>query len=142
MTDTGQCKVECDDGTIEVLAANAIAENMFMQVDEEDKRQMMLDEIIDHRVLDGATPKGQGAHETKNGLTRNKPTTRGWEVCVQWKTGDTDWVSLKDLKDSHPIKLAECAVMNELQEEPAFAWWVKCTLKKRESIMKKVKSKC
>ena len=48
---------------------------------------------------------------------------------------------MKDLKDSHPIELAEYAMANNLQHEPTFAWWVPYTLKKRKAILRKVKSK-
>ena len=37
--------------------------------------------------------------------------------------------------------MAEYAVSNRIQDEPAFAWWVPYTLGKRESIIKKIKSK-
>ena len=48
---------------------------------------------------------------------------------------------MKDLKDSYPVPLADYAVANDLTEEPAFAWWVPYTLKKRKTIIAKVKSK-
>ena len=108
LTDTRKYEIKYDDGTIETLAVNAIAENIFIQVDEEGKWQVMLDEIIDHRVLNNAIPKEKGTYKTRIRITRNKPTTRGWEICVQWKTGDTDWVSLKDLRDLFPIESAVC----------------------------------
>lgn len=37
--------------------------------------------------------------------------------------------------------LARYAVANKLVSEPAFAWWVLCTLKKREAVLKFVKSR-
>eukprot|EP00978_Attheya_sp_CCMP212_P012584 scaffold31458_cov32-Attheya_sp.AAC.1 len=60
---------------------------------------MMLDEIVDRRSLESAIPKSKGTYETQRGLTRNVRTTKGWEICVQWKDGSTDWISLKDLKE-------------------------------------------
>ena len=50
-------------------------------------------------------------------------------------------MSLKDIKDSYPVQLAEYAVANGIGDEPAFAWWVPFTLKKRNKIINKVKSK-
>ena len=47
--DSRQYKVEFLDGTTEIISANIIAENLLSQVDEEGHRQMMLEEIIDHR---------------------------------------------------------------------------------------------
>eukprot|EP00980_Cylindrotheca_fusiformis_P025867 scaffold14744_cov71-Cylindrotheca_fusiformis.AAC.1 len=97
----------------------------------------MLDEICDHRRTKDAIPKEQGTFLTPRGLTRKKRTTRGWEVCVQWKDGSTDWIALKDLKDSYPVELAEYAVNNKLHEEPAFAWWVPYVMRKRERLIQK-----
>ena len=57
-----------------------------------------------------------------------KPTTKGWELLVSWKDGSSSWVKLKDLKNSNPVEVAEYAVANRIQEEPAFAWWVKSVL--------------
>jgi hypothetical protein len=58
-----------------------------------------------------------------------------------WKDQSTSWVKLKDLKASNPIELAEYAVANCIAEEPAFKWWVSHTLRKRNRIISKVKSK-
>jgi hypothetical protein len=45
------------------------------------------------------------------------------------------WVPLADLKESNPVELAEYAVANRLQEEPAFMWWVSLVLRKRNRII-------
>jgi hypothetical protein len=36
----------------------------------------------------------------------------------------TDWLPLKDLKESYPVQVAEYAVANKFAKQPAFAWWV------------------
>eukprot|EP00978_Attheya_sp_CCMP212_P042033 scaffold249537_cov35-Attheya_sp.AAC.1 len=104
---------------------------------------MMLDEIVDHRRLESAIPKSKGTYETQRGLTQNVRTTKGWEICVQWKDGSTDWIALKDLKESYPVELAEYAINSKTiaDDEPAFAWWVPYVMKKRDRIISKVKSK-
>jgi hypothetical protein len=48
---------------------------------------------------------------------------------------------LKDLKESHPVEVAEYSVYMKLVSEPAFAWWVPFTIKKRNQLIKAVK-KC
>lgn len=58
-----------------------------------------------------------------------------------WKDGSSDWIDLKDMKDSYPVPLAEYAIANRIQDEPAFNWWVPSTIKKRISIIGKIKSK-
>ena len=139
--DSREYEVEFLNGELEVFTANTIAENLLAQVDEEGHRQLLLDEIIDHRSLKDAIPASEGTYKTKHGAVRKKRTTRGWEICVRWKDGSSDWIALKDLKDSYPIELAEYAAVNKIQGEPAFAWWVPYVFKKRKNTISKLKSK-
>ena len=60
---------------------------------------------------------------------------------MQWKDGSYNWVALKDLKNAYPVELADYAVANKLEDEPAFAWWVNYTIKERNRIISKLKSK-
>ncbi|KAI2506538.1 Reverse transcriptase (RNA-dependent DNA polymerase) [Fragilaria crotonensis] len=78
---------------------------------------------------------------TKRGRRVPKKTTKGWKILCQWKDGSTDWVDMRYVKDSNPIELAEYAVANRIQEEPAFKWWVSETLRMRNRIIGKVKSR-
>jgi hypothetical protein len=141
LLDSRKYEVEYVDGHVEELTANIIAENLIAQVDEEGQRQMMMSEIVDHRVLPDAIPQSQGTYVNQYGVKRRKTTTRGWEILVEWKDGSTDWVSLKDLKESYPVELAHYAMNQNLQDEPAFAWWLPYTLKKEKRILQKIKSK-
>ena len=61
-------------------------------------------------------------------------------IYVRWKGGSGDWVSLKDLKESYPVLVADNAMANDLLFEPAFVWWIPYTLKKRTTIIGKIKS--
>ena len=141
LLDSRRYEIEFADGHIDELTANIIAENLLSQVDEEGHRQMMLSEIIDHRVLPDAIPKEEGTYVNPYGIKRKKTTTRGWEILVEWKDGSSDWIAMKDLKESYPVELATYAVDRKIQDEPAFAWWVPHVLKKRAIILQKVKSK-
>ena len=94
------------DGYIKELTANVIAENLISQVDEEGRRLMMLSEIIDHRSTADAIPIFEGTFVNQYGVERRKATTRGWELLVEWKDGSSDWISLKDLKESYPVEVA------------------------------------
>jgi glutamine cyclotransferase len=49
-------EVEYIDGTVEELTANIIAETLIAQIDEEGRKQMMMSERMDHRVLLDAIP--------------------------------------------------------------------------------------
>ena len=141
LLDTRKYEIEFVDGTTEIVTANVIAENILAQVDEEGHRQLLIEEIIDHRTGPDALGKDKGFTETKYGSKRRVKTTKGWEFCVEWKDGSTDWVALKDLKHAYPVQLATYAINNKIQEEPAFAWWVPYTMKKRKAIISKLKSK-
>lgn len=111
------------------------------QVDSEGYHYQILGEIVDHRKLRSAIPISDDFVLSRSGNRVPKKTTRGWELLVEWKDGSTSWVSLSDLKSSNPVELAEYAVANEIQEEPAFKWWVHDVLRMKERIISKVKSK-
>ena len=141
LLDSRQYEVEFRDGRVEVLSANIIAENLLAQVDDDGNRYLLIDEIEDHRTTEEAIPIEQGTYITRSGLSRPKRTTKGWQLFVRWKDGSANWVDMKDLKDSYPVQLAEYAINNAIQDQPAFAWWVPYVDKKRKAIIAKVKSK-
>jgi hypothetical protein len=97
-------------------------------------------EIVDHRSDGSAVPVDDAYYVDPNGRKTRRMTTKGWKLLVKWKDGSTDWLPLKDLKESYPVQVAEYAVVNKIAEQPAFAWWVPYVLRKRERIIQKVKS--
>ena len=141
LLDTREYECELEDGTLMRYNANVIAENIFAQCDDAGRRQAILDEIIDHKRDGRALRADNGYVTTKRGQRVPKNTTKGWKILCQWKDGSSDWVDLKYVKDSNPIELAEYAVANRIQEEPAFKWWVSQTLRMRNRIIGKVKSR-
>jgi hypothetical protein len=134
--DTSLYDVEFTDGTTGTYTANTIAENIYEQIDDDGNSYVLFDSIFDHR-------RASDAVSNEEALSLQKPlrTTRGWKLCVLWKDNSTSWVPLKDLKDSHPIQVAEYAVAHKLVHEPAFSWWVPWTLKKRNRIISATKSR-
>jgi hypothetical protein len=138
--DTREYVVEFDDGVHQVYSANLIAENMYSQVDSDGRQYMLMSEIVDHSSDGRAVRAADGFYVDKHGQKRPRVTTQGWRLLVEWKDGTTSWADLKDLKESFPIEVAEYAVANKLSDEPAFKWWVEDTLRKRNRIIKKVKS--
>ena len=70
-----------------------------------------------------------------NGRSQMRKTTKGWRLCVRWRDGTTSWERLADLKESNPVEVAEFSVAQGIANEPAFSWWVPCTLRKRNSII-------
>jgi hypothetical protein len=61
LLDTREYKVEFPDGSIDALTANAIAESLYSQVDEEGRSYLILSEIIDHHRKDGNAISGDNA---------------------------------------------------------------------------------
>ena len=45
---------------------------------------------------------------------------------------------MKDIKEQNPIEIAEYALANKLDKEPAFAWWVRTAIKQRNTIISKM----
>jgi hypothetical protein len=141
MLDQRIYEAEFPDGTVKEYSANAIAEAIYSQVDDEGKQYLLMDTIIDHERSDGALKLEDLYLDNQKGNLSMRKTTKGWKLLVQWKDGTTTWISLKDLKESNPLQVAEYAVSNNIASEPAFVWWVKDVLRKRDRIISKVKSK-
>ena len=72
ITDTRLYEVEFADGTTETVPANVIAENLLSQVDQEGHRQLLIDEIIDHKKLPDAIHKSEGTYILPSGAMRKK----------------------------------------------------------------------
>ena len=80
---------------------------------------MILEDIIDHFANDAAVRKEDGyVINPRCNTKRRKMTTKGWEICVQWKDGSTSWIALKDIKNLYPIEAAKYAVSNKIADEP------------------------
>ena len=132
--DTRTYCVEFPDGSEAEYAANVIAENMWAQCDIDGNQHVLMESIIDYKT-DGHAVKVADAYFSYNGKRHMRKTTKGWELCVQWKNSSTSWQRLADLKESNPVEVAEYAVAQGIDHEPAFAWWVPYTLRRRDRII-------
>jgi len=129
--DTREYEVLFPDGSTESYLANAIAENLYSQVDGEGKSFTLLEEIMDHERDSSAL--------TQEEITkRNRHTTKDWKFLVLWKDGMTSYVPLREMKNSYPVETADYAVEHELIAEPAFAWWVPYERQKQSAIVSKL----
>jgi hypothetical protein len=133
--DTRVYQVEFADGSSAEYAANVIAEAIYAQVDDEGRHHLVLEDVIDYRKSTDACRVEDMWITSKNGNKHRCLTTKGWDLCVQWKDGSTSWVPLKDLKESNPIEVAEFAIAHRIEHEPAFAWWVPHVMKTRERVI-------
>ena len=116
--------VEFDGGAVDRFTVNIISHNIFSQVDTDGHEKTVIKEVVDHRVKGKAVTKENVLVVTRSGTCRTKVTTAGWEFLLEFNNGSTDWIPLKDLKNSNPIEIAEYAIANQIADEPALVWWV------------------
>jgi hypothetical protein len=135
-------EVEFPDGQVKEYTANVIAENMLTQVDSDGYLTTILKDIIDYRKDEAvAVPKADKYVYTSGRQKRLRKTTVGWSLLIQWANKLGAWVLLKDLIESHPCEAAKFAKARGISDEPAFAWWVPYTLRKRDIILSKIKAR-
>jgi hypothetical protein len=132
--------VEFDNGTIAELMANKIAKCMYAQCDPRGNQYVLLDCFVDFdKSLTAISLADQ------NIIAKGRPSKHcnlyGWKICYQWKDGSTTWESLKDLKESHPLEMAEYAVTQGIDHEPAFNWWFPQVLQLQKCIISLVKKR-
>ena len=127
------------DGSEEDFMYNQIAEHIYAQTDEDGNQYQIFKEIVDHRKDNRAIDKADQYREV-NGKRYKKKTTAGWDLEVEWKDGCTSWITLKSMKETNPVEVAEYAKANRIDEEPAFDWWVHRVLKKKARLIKASKS--
>ena len=132
--DTRVYNVEFSDGENAELGANIIAECMYAQCDIEGNQYRLMDHIVDHRKDNKVVCK-DNQDVTLNGKTYKQKTTRGWQLCIEWKDKSTSWERLSDMKESYPVEVAEYAEATDTSDEPAFSWWTTYVLKKRQRII-------
>ena len=141
MLDTREFEVELENGETERVFANQIAMNLYSRLDEEGREILVYRNIIDHKKDMSALTKENGFITLSGGQKKAKKTTRGWKILVEFDDDTTCWMPLKDVKEASPTELAEYAINNHIDDEPAFAWWVPYTMKKMHRIINKVKTK-
>ncbi|KAL7476432.1 hypothetical protein ACHAW6_002297 [Cyclotella cf. meneghiniana] len=118
------------------LASNTIAEALYAQCDPDGNQYVMLDAVVDYRRNPNVAISQNNQVKIINGKKIVSCSTRGWELCYGWKDGNTSWQKLSDLKESHPLQVAEFAFATGIaNEELAFNWWVIWVLKKRDQII-------
>jgi hypothetical protein len=101
-------EVEFPNGQLKEHATNVIAKNMLTQVDCDGFSLTMMEAITDCRNDEAvAAPKIDKHVTTISEQKRLRKTAVGWLLMVKWANGSESWISLKDLKESHPIETAK-----------------------------------
>lgn len=134
--------VEFDDGHVAEYSANVIAEAIYNQVDDDGLMHSLFTDIIGHRKIEDEAMSDEDFTALETGQNPlHARTTKGWDICIQWCDGSSSWHPLSEIKNSFPVQLAEYAKHNDLQDEPAFRWWLKHTLRRKKYLLKAVKSR-
>ena len=107
-------------------------ENILSRVDENGRSTTMLKGIIYYRKDENtAVPKSEKYINTRSGQQRIQKTMEGWKLLVEWADRTESWINLKDLKESHPVDVAEFSKARNIADKAAFAWWVPYTIQIR-----------
>ena len=129
--------IQFDNGEIQQVGANIIAQNLYSQIDGFGNAYTMLKGILDH-MKDGSEMKSEDAFvTTPSGANRRRESTKGWYLKVLWNDGTKTWVPLSILKEANPIEVAEYAKAMGIIENPAFIWWAPHVLKRKNYIASK-----
>ena len=131
--------VEFPDGDQQELTYNNIVQHLYSQVDAEGNQYFLYKDIINHRKTRSAVEKKDQYKKTGNNISK-KRTTAGWELEVKWKDGSTSWLTLKELKETNAVEVAQYAVNNKIDHEPAFDWWVRDVVRRKNRLIKMSKS--
>jgi len=95
---TPENTIQFDDGGVSELIANMTAESMYAMCDENGDHILLFDSIIDHRKHDNAMTRTDQEFVDSRGKQQYKCSTKGWDVCVQWKNGSITWEKISDFK--------------------------------------------
>jgi hypothetical protein len=138
--ETRTYEIEFHDGRSDEYTANVIAENMYDQFDIEGRQYNLMVGTVDHKTDQHAVEPVDMyiKHGSKKKVSK---TTKGWNLCVEWKDGTTSWECLADLKESNHVEVAEYDAAKTLLDNHAFVWWSPHILKKgRRTIADVTKS--
>ena len=121
--------IKFEDGTTAANSGNIIAENMWRMCNNEGYHEYALHLIVDIQFCKNTVK--DGFIYNRNGTRVLRKITRGVDLLCAIKSGQNEdgsdqimktWHSLKELKESYPILVAEFAVARGVDKMPAFAW--------------------
>ena len=100
----------------------------------------LLDYFIDYQKPERVM-SFQYQNITVNVRAYKSHSTAGWEIFVLWKDQRTAWERLADLKECYPVYTSESLVIQKVDHDPAFNWWVNHALRKRDRIVAKLQQR-
>jgi hypothetical protein len=96
LLDSRVYEVTFSNGHIREYRTNVIVENIFATVDDDGYETKIFKDILDHRSNPNTVlNEDESWVISQNGNRVPKHTTIGWDLCVEWRDGSTDWIPLK-----------------------------------------------
>ena len=126
--------VEFTGDKVTELTTNTIAESMNVQCDAYGSENLHLEVLIDYHEENNTIFLTEQQTSIQGRPVTHK-TTADWQICCQWKDSSTSWEKLSNLKESHPVYIAEFAVVQEIDRKPTFNWWVSTCLRKEIRLL-------
>ena len=114
---------------------------MYEHVNSEGFTTKILDQFQRHWNIEEEIEKSDGYIKNSKGRRPRNITTKGYDFLTKFRYGSESWIPLADLKEYNPLEIAEYAISNKLEKEPAFAWWVPQVIKKHNKIISEVASR-
>ena len=119
-----------------------------LSVNDEGHHEDSLHAILDHKFDKSAVKNGYVYD--RQGHNQLKKTTRGVHLLIAIRDGidpkikeaniTQQWMPLRIVKESHPVEVAEYAVAHQIDDTPAFKWWVHHALRQRDRITASVRA--
>ena len=88
------------------LAANIIAESMYAQCNVDGSEYLLLEAFNDH-ITNGSALSVEDQKGVVKGQEMLRKSTAGWDIYCKWKDKSTSWEKFSNLKELHPIQVAE-----------------------------------
>ena len=98
------------------LAANIMAESMYVQCNIDWNEYLLLQAFINQRSNGSALRTEDQKIVIEEGETLRK-STAGWNIYCKWKKWSTSWEKFSSLKDLQQIQVAKYAIVQGIQHD-------------------------
>ena len=105
---------------------------MYAQCDADGNKFLLLDSLVDYHKDNEAKSLTEQQISIQGRPVTSK-STAGWQIYCQWKDGSTSWGKLSHLKESHPLQMAEFAIVQGILMSLLLTDGLRCTQKKRQN---------
>ena len=132
--------VEFSDGTVKEYCANVIAQSLYTIIEDNNTESRSLEAILDHGNSINSKSETRNYIITKSEQKRERKSTTGWRILLRWNDGGEQWVTLRRMKETYPVQIAQYAASRGLLYKSAFYWWAPYALKKRDTVISLIRT--